>query len=538
MFALQEPNSENDHIEIKMLSIISKILTLSREKNTSGVFLALLTLLSGTLGAEGIHLGQGIMSGEPTESSILLQARLTEGTRVFDEDLPGAEGWVRFEWWPEKSPDETEESPWLQAKPENDFIVRYQATGLTPGGTYHYQAHYGTDREETEKGESGRFRLLPGKDQNESLRIAIVTGMNYYKYHYGDYDRETVPDYVDHMAGYPGIAAISQLTPDYFISTGDTIYYDHPILDAYIRHIRRGKDPYPSPFAGQAATKLPELRRKYHEQFSQTRLIELFRNVAGYWQKDDHDYRVDDADPYIDYPVSHETGIKLYREQLPIVPQGDSETPNWRTHRMTADVQIWLLEGRDHRDANDDPDGMGKSLWGEKQREWLKETLKASDAPFKLVISPTPLIGPDDARKNDNHTNYGGFQYERDHFFRWLKKNEFSEEEVFLITGDRHWQYHTQHPVGFHEFSTGALDSSNARKGRVPGDPQSTDPLAAIRSHYMHDTDSKVTGGFLVVDITPPLGDAPAAIRFQHFDQRGKPEYSSQWNAENPSSPE
>jgi len=30
------------------------------------------------------------------------------------------------------------------------------------------------------------------------------------------------------------------------------------------------------------------------------------------------------------------------------------------------------------------------------QNGWLKQTLKASDATFKLLISPTPMVGPDD----------------------------------------------------------------------------------------------------------------------------------------------
>ncbi|GIT31229.1 MAG: hypothetical protein Ct9H300mP1_32750 [Planctomycetaceae bacterium] len=35
---------------------------------------------------------------------------------------------------------------------------------------------------------------------------------------------------------------------------------------------------------------------------------------------------------------------------------------------------------------------------------WLKRTILASDASFRVLISPTPIVGPDRARgKNDNH---------------------------------------------------------------------------------------------------------------------------------------
>ncbi len=36
---------------------------------------------------------------------------------------------------------------------------------------------------------------------------------------------------------------------------------------------------------------------KHHEQYSQPRFIDLFKQVATYWMKDDHDHRFNDSDP-------------------------------------------------------------------------------------------------------------------------------------------------------------------------------------------------------------------------------------------------
>ena len=56
------------------------------------------------------------------------------------------------------------------------------------------------------------------------------------------------------------------------------------------------------------------------------------------------------------------------------------------------------------------PDGPTKTIWGAEQLAWLKSSLLESDATFKLLVSPTPMVGPDDLRKTDNHTNIGGFR--------------------------------------------------------------------------------------------------------------------------------
>jgi len=44
--------------------------------------------------------------------------------------------------------------------------------------------------------------------------------------------------------------------------------------------------------------------------------------------------------------------------------------------------------------------------------KWLQRTLLESDADFKILISPTPMVGPDDTTNRDSHANIGGFQYE------------------------------------------------------------------------------------------------------------------------------
>ncbi|MBP90065.1 MAG: alkaline phosphatase [Planctomycetaceae bacterium] len=291
---------------------------------------------------------------------------------------------------------------------------------------------------------------------------------------------------------------------DFFVGTGDNVYYDtRPSF----------------------AKSLAELRQKWYEQFVQSRYVELFRNVPTYWEKDDHDHRYNDCDRAGDREPSSDLGIATFREQVPIVDPTDANAKTYRTHRVNRDLQIWLVEGRDYRSPNRMFDGLDKTLWGAEQIAWLKRTLLASDATFKLLISPTPLVGPDDAYKIDNHTNHKGFRHEGRDFFEWVVQHNLHQQGVYTVCGDRHWQYHSKDPLGVEEFSCGALVDENSRLGRKPGDPKSTDPNAEVHQFY---TQSKASGGFLRITVGPAKEATKASARFTFVDDLGKVLYKTE----------
>ncbi len=263
------------------------------------------------------------------------------------------------------------------------------------------------------------------------------------------------------------------------------------------------------------------MRRKWHEQYVLPRVGALVGDVATFWLKDDHDYRYNDSDPTGDKAPSHELGIRTFREQLPVVYPGDPQAVTYRTYRGGKWLQIWMVEGRDYRSPNKTPDGPGKSIWGATQKAWLQRTLRASDATFKILISPTPLVGPDDAYKKDNHVNHDGFRQEGEAFLDWIGASNV--KNFYIITGDRHWHYHSLHPSGVEEFACGALNTENARLGRNPGDPQSTDPTAQVKQFY---TDAQPTGGYLLVEVKAAGAAQPPSLRFSIQDEAGRELYT------------
>ncbi|NND05059.1 MAG: alkaline phosphatase [Saprospiraceae bacterium] len=470
-------------------------------------------------------LGQGMMAGEVGETSVILQTRLTSSDTLMVGDLPGANGWARFEV--SKSNVSSEPSmitDWLEADVYKDYIIKSFVEGLLPNQSYTYQVRYGRDTLTTTVSPAGAFKTLAGNTVSAERSMVVVTGMNYYHFHYGNYDSTLQYMGVDKHLGYPALETILELQPDYFVGTGDNVYFDHPAWKSIVRAQERGRPVLMGLFDGHEVKDEQGMRKKYHVQFVQPRFKDLFRSVGTYWEKDDHDYRINDSDPYIDFPITHEQGIQNFREQLPVVDPNDAEAVTYRTHRMTKDLQVWFLEGRDYRSANGDPDGPAKTIWGSEQKAWLQATLQASDARYKLIISPTPLVGPDGGKKRDSHVNLDGFRHEGDAFFQWLVDHQFSSDSLFIVCGDRHWQYHAIHPSGFHELSCGALVDANSRAGVLAGDPNSTDPTGEIQQLYVQGKPQEASGGFLKIDLQF-LEQVPS-LKFSFFDERGKLHYA------------
>ncbi len=465
------------------------------------------------------------MAGEVGETSVILQSRLTDSDPHQNsawEGVRGISGWARFEISPNQDLSASFFTEWIEASPFRDFIVKIRVARLQPATRYYYRLHYGPNRRRQRTSETATFRTLAGAGIAASYSLAVVTGMNYSFFHYTGNNRFPPYSGPDKELGYPALQSILAIAPDFFIGTGDNVYYDHP------------------GHRGRAQTR-HEMRKKHHEQYSQPRFLDLFLRVASYWMKDDHDHRFDDSDAVnavrirapkqeqyyprtnifegesgSGFAPSHELGIDVFKEQLPVVDPRDPRPLTYRTHRVSRDLQLWFVEGRDYRDPLDMPDSPEKTIWGAEQKAWLKQTLLDSDATFKLLISPTPMVGPDDASKRDNHTDFNGYRHEGDAFFEWLQEQGFSPDEFFIACGDRHWQYHAIHPAGYEEFSSGALVDQNSRLGVRPGDPDSTDPEGKIRHVYQYD---EPTGGFLSVSLEAGA-DGPS-LTFRFHDEHG-----------------
>lgn len=445
------------------------------------------------------HQATGTRVGEVTETSAVIWTRLTASAERYQSSLqyvgrvtkemrdhpevtvpvdqldgacPGMPGRIRVHYGLHEDLAEAQSTPWVDVEAKTDFIHQFQVTNLRPASVYYYSVETagpsGTERHAAFR---GRFETAPPVTSPSDLRFCVMTCQAFH-------DR----DHVDGHNIYPSMLAQQ---PKFACLTGDLVYYDSERPRAFTAELAR-----------------------YHWQrmFSLPRLVDFTRQVSTYWLKDDHDTLSDDSSPgesLGDFTFSE--GQVIFRQQAPI-----AAGPSYRTFRWGRDLQIWLTDGRDYRSPNDMPDGPEKTIWGAKQKTWFLKTVSESDATWKILISPTPLVGPDRPTKNDNHSN-AGFQHEGDEIRAWLQKHV--PHNFFVICGDRHWQYHSVHPkTGLQEFSAGA--ASDAHAGGTPGENKNY--------HQFH----RVLGGFLSVTLTPTANQT--SLTFRHHDVHGNVVYEFQ----------
>jgi alkaline phosphatase D len=440
----------------------------------------------------------GARVGEITPSSAIVWARLTKhsvrnnggvvfegkGNRqkpaVVDMDVaeiegacPGAKGQIRLLYHPHADRTKAIQSPWRDVSEDTDFATHFSLSELEPATEYHYSIE---TREAEQSQEnlplSGKFVTAPRVTSPSELRFCVMTCQGY-------------PDR-GHPDGHDIYPAMQALNPAFVVLTGDVVYYDN--------------DP---PQAVNA-----ELARLHWERmFSLPRQRKLLLSCGTYWLKDDHDTLKNDSWPGAKAgKLTFAEGQKIFQQQTPLMGKG------YRTFRWGRDLQIWLTDGRDNRSPNNSPDGPSKTIWGEEQKEWFKSTMKASDATWRVLISPTPLVGPDREGKNDNHANRG-FSHEGNELRDWLQVN--APDNFLVLCGDRHWQYHSVHPeTGLHEFSVGP--ASNEHAGGTPGHNP--------KYHRFH----RVKGGFASVSCSRS-GDK-SRLRVIHHDVHGQAVY--EWQQE------
>ena len=275
-----------------------------------------------------IYLGHGIMAGEITSSSVILQSRLTASNKLIDGDLKGIKGVAKFELALDSTFQNSMTSDWIKAISEKDYIIKKQMNGLSPGKTYYYRLKFGHDKGDLRTSSVASFQTLYGPENEASISLAITACMNYYFFHYGKYNKTKAYSGEDKILGYPALEVIKKLKPTYFIGNGDNVYFDHPNNSHFQKALKKGHNPHLGDFDGKEVTNEAGMRKKYHQQFSQQRFHDVFKIAGTYWTKDDHDYRVNDADTVLNFPISHQLGIKNFKEQLPVTNPIETDKKN------------------------------------------------------------------------------------------------------------------------------------------------------------------------------------------------------------------
>ncbi|MDO6436928.1 alkaline phosphatase D family protein [Cyclobacterium sp. 1_MG-2023] len=388
----------------------------------------------------------------------------------FDENQPvknmdgaiiGAKGKVRIKY---KAMGETLISDWYETDSIDDFTAQIPLSKLKAGERYSIELEAMSEDGSDKSTVPGSF--MAAYDAKEVKSVNLTTSTCQYFWNYDDAKR-----------GFQTYDAMAKLKPDFFVHTGDYVYYDR---------------------IGPLATDLEKARHKWHAMDGWPSLKDFYQNVPIYMLKDDHDLLKDDvypdSSPLGDFTL--ENGLKVWRENVPL-----KDKP-YRTFRWGKDLQIWLVEGREYRSPKEIPEGSPRTIWGEEQKNWFIDTIESSDATFKILFSPTPVVGPDRDNKRDNHANK---LFEKEG--NWLRGFLSGKKSVFVVNGDRHWQYFSiDEATGLREFGAGPV--SDAQSGGWSQDDKRPE------HRFL-----RVKGGFLGIKVFREAGKPK--IDFTHYDVKG-----------------
>ncbi|HEY4063078.1 MAG TPA: alkaline phosphatase D family protein [Puia sp.] len=380
----------------------------------------------------------------------------------------GAPGSLRVHYRP-KGGVKWETTAWKEVNNGTDYATQFVLNALAPDTEYELKVEgRGVKGGAATTALSGRLETALPADRKKDLGFVVTTCH--------EYNHQDIP-----QEGFKIYKHMRALDPAFMVHTGDVVYHD------------------------QVAKDLSLAYWNWQRMFALSTCTEFYRQVPCYFMKDDHDTWMNDC-----YPGSadrfmgrftFDEGVRVFNQQVPIGPSP------YRTIRWGKDLQVWLVEGREYRSRNDIPDGPDKTIWGKVQMEWFKESFRQSDATFRVLISPTPIVGPDRPQKKDNHAN-SGFAHEG----RLIREFLASQRDVFIVCGDRHWQYASQDSqTGLMEFSCGPASDEHA--GGWPKDDKLPE------HHYLN-----IVGGFLGVDIKQE-GDR-CRIFFTHYGVDGEKLYS------------
>jgi alkaline phosphatase D len=279
----------------------------------------------------------------------------------------------------------------------SDFTMHVPLTGLVPETTYHYRVVVHGVPQHVEPYPS--FTTFPPAGSSRSFTFAVLS------------DTEHTED----DNGAPVYEAVEAEDPAFVIQIGD---FDHsvPLTLNDMRGVHRSvRDPaYPAgaDFVEHVARRFP------------------FFHV---W--DDHDYGTNDSDKTF---AGRADAIRGFREYYPLPDDMPNPTAGiW--HKFSyAQAEFFLLDLRSQRDPNLSPPGPEKSMLDgdsipDGQKQWLKDSLLASTARWKLILSSVPF---NPTSKRIPHDAWSGFNTERDELVAFMQAHAI--QGVVFFSGDLH----------------------------------------------------------------------------------------------------
>lgn len=317
--------------------------------------------------------------------------------------------------------------------PDSQGAVKLTATGLSADTVYHLAIeHDGVLDTST----TGRARTLPTPSEPASFTIVASgdAGLNPVTPGAGSVLAS------DRLSNHEVFGRIRERAVDEnwlaLIHLGDLHYYD---LGSGNHGISGGAS-------------LASYRRSYEDVLTQPRQHELYRTVPTVYTWDDHDWGPNNSDG------THEgadAAQQAYRERVPHHTLPDPDGAIY--HSFTVGRVLFLVaDTRSYRSPNSAPDDASKTMLGERQKTWMRDTLEASDARALVWVMSSQWMG----LSGDSWASFKVEQAEMIALFEdigWLDRMLIISADVHVLAIDSGGES----PGGIPVFQFSSFDSSS-----------------------------------------------------------------------------
>lgn len=295
----------------------------------------------------------------------------------------------------------------------------------------------------------------------------------------------------------PIFARIADRKPDLMLFAGDNSYF-----------VRGGEGP--TRFSTTTKDGDWDSHENMLRRHLQTRRLPALQNLLAstpcYAIWDDHDYGPNDA--AADF-VHKEAAAKAFHQVWANPDLPDEVGGGIATRFRRGPVEVWLLDNRWFKRTRDKKRKLlsDATIWGAKQFEWLKKTLRASDAPIKLLVNGTQIF--EEGFVGEGHWQEA--KRERAAFESFVRQSRI--DGLIVLSGDRH--HHEAMRVGpvdgayIYEFTSSPFQDGQ-RVGPIPKERSNKTRLFGTRGNGF---------GLLTIDVRT---DGTGKLRFEIIAEDGK----------------
>ncbi len=299
----------------------------------------------------------------------------------------------------------------------------------------------------------------PAKSKTITYNGALGKDFNPVVFTIGGLDFNTTYEYHIHTDGKPAKGSYEFTTkdlwqwrkpaPDFSFITGSCAYFNEPVFDrpgrpyggdsSIFETMAKEKSSFMLWLGDNWYTREVDyysdwgLWYRAHKDRSSPVLQKLLRAMPHLATWDDHDYGPNDIGGHY---ILKETSKKVFDSYWANPSSGENGEGIY-TMYTHGDVDVFICDDRWWRSADDVEDSINgqpnpaKRMLGEKQLQWLKQSLMYSNAVFKFVVIGSQVLNP-----VSPYDKLKDFPAEYEELMNFLTESKING--VMFITGDRH----------------------------------------------------------------------------------------------------